>query len=292
MLGSIIGGIGQLFSGLHSQRSAQKNARREQRRAQAHANLQAKRARNMQRNELRRARRFNQRQNRIQRAAEDRAWRRAQQAASTAYSRNKHLADTQIRRTVADAKAAGINPLVALGASTSPAIAQAVTPQSSTGGGAFTPRESITANYVPGQPVGGDPYSQGIATLAGAFDMENRGLQNELLRAQIRQSDAYTARMLATATSRTDLRRAANNALDPRTSYSIAGFDVNPHPTTSDIETIAGRLGEGAEWLALPFIAGLDYSHNYRRLKGHVHNRLKARGITRNQFGTYQFFKP
>lgn len=211
-LGSIIGGIGTIAGSLFGRQGAKD----EQRRQQRQANRQAAYQRRVQANELRRARRFDRRQHQRQRAAENRAWKRSRKAADQAYQRNKYLAETQIRRTVADAKAAGINPLVAIGASTTPQVAQAVTPSTSSGGVPYRAKDAITAPIIPGQPFTGSAIGDGIAQLGGLFDLESRGLQNDLLRAQIRATNASAIRSLSGPQSRSIIGDGANDIFGDR----------------------------------------------------------------------------
>lgn len=80
--------------------------------------------------------------------------------------------DTSIQRRVEDAKKAGIHPLAALGANVSPVTAM---------------------------PSVGSAFGEGIKEAAPLLS-EKASLENDLLRAQIRQTDAATS--VAAATSR------------------------------------------------------------------------------------------
>lgn len=269
----------------NSQKNSNASARR-------HANRQAALANRHSRRQQRRALKFQARVRRGNRLEARRVsridWLRNRRAVADA----RRYSASSIQRMAKDARAAGLSPTlfgsggrgpgnIATSAS-APAVDQSNFPT--------IPYTTAGSSYGGSTGVG-DGIMQAAAALTPLFDLEERGLRNDLLRAQIgatRMSMLNAGRSAYGAMPRSG----PGSRLDPRTSYNIAGFTVEPHPLTSDVETIARRLGEPAEWLAAPIIGALDYKFNYKRLKGHVHKRLKARGITRNKFGTYQFFKP
>ena len=263
-VGPISGAIGNIAGGVFGQRSAN-SVRKQQQRA---ADRQFRRQNRVERRQIRSARRHDQRNYQLQRAAEDRAWQRSRQAADQAYQRNKYLAETQIRRTVADAKAAGINPLVALGASTSPAIAQAVTPNAAAGGAPYRGRENAPRSIIPGQPISGSAIGDGIAQLGALFDLENRGLQNQLLRSQIRATNASAYRTLRGPMSRTAISSAARRAASrsaqtteellthPRRAFDILGMRFGSAGTGTEAGPMQEVAGEAGDWVgAVNFLA-------------------------------------
>lgn len=105
----------------------------------------------------------------------------------------KEFAQSGIQWKVADAKAAGIHPLYALGANTT----------------SFSP---VSVGSPSGSPLGdaisrsGQDLSRAVAAgsnsitrAATALSLENQGLQNELLRSQIRKLNAQVAPPIPTA---------------------------------------------------------------------------------------------
>ena len=126
----------------------------------------------------------------------------ARKAATTAFNRQRELQreawrreDRAIQTRVADAKAAGIHPLAALGHPGQSSVASAV---------------PMAASGHMGQAISaaGANLGEGISRM---FD-ERAQLSNDLLRSQIRNVDASTARMLTDATSRTLLSGATSAA--------------------------------------------------------------------------------
>lgn len=166
---------------------------------------------------------------------------------------------TQIRTLVKDARAAGIHPLAALGS-------------------------QVAGNY--GSPGGmvysGDATGDALRGWAGkeqsSLETEHLRLRNEALRADIRRSDADTARIVADATSRSSIARAASatrgkdvagNPLSPN--LAAGGITFRPSPLQSDIQMWQNRLGEPAEWMLFPVAAGLDIGNTIKhRLMGGV----------------------
>ena len=252
-LGSIISGLGTIAGGLFGNASANSQRKAAQRAANRNARLANARARA----EAKRARAYDKRMRAADKRRTDQAWRRSRSAAKTAYARQRALSSTAISRTVADARRAGINPLVALGASTSPSVASAVAPQSYASGSGYSSPSFSSAPVIPGQPASGNFIGDGLTRLATAFDLENRGLQNQLLRAQIKHYNTRSAATVLGATSRTAVKKAENRARDlqaellvhPKMAFDFLGGRWS---TTGD-SSFAGPMteigGEPADWL-------------------------------------------
>lgn len=262
-------------------------------RASQRANRSARRQQKAAIREQRRVDKLN-RQYAADAAARDYA--RAQEAATTAYNRQRELARDSVKLIAQGAREAGIHPLAALGT------------QYGSVGPAATVQE-----YAPSGQSGYQPYSPSIPDLGGVsqtgniigdgllsvgnalLNQERTALENELLRSQIQQT-----RMATVATSRSMMQNGLSlgalggamydATVDPqaRTAYGISGFKVLPAPGTNDVQVIADRLGEPAEWAFAPLIGALDYSYNYERL----HNWVERQLPPRDKFGTRQFFKP
>lgn len=285
ILGTAANLAGSILPGLFGNDDAKKAAQAANRRAARQQELA-----------IREQRRLNNRGAKAAKAAARRDNRRARAAARTAYKRTRALARDSVKLISRGAREAGIHPLAALGT------------QYATIGPAATVQE-----YAPSYQSGFQSYSPAIPDLGGVsqtgsaigdgllslgnslLSQERSMLENELLRSQIAQTRAATIATsrsmmqpgLVTAQQSADMYDAT---VDPRarTAYSIGGFKVLPAPGTSDVEIIAQRLGEPAEWLAAPVIGAMDYAYNYKRLKSFVHSKMPPR----DKFGRYQFFKP
>lgn len=141
--------------------------------------------------------RANQQNIAFQRQANAQNIREARRASATDYARYLSARSTNLQTIAADAKAAGIHPLAALG------VNMAGVPASPVG--------TVRAPRVdPAISATGSSIGDGIARagsqladgLASQLDTRSK-LENELLSAQIEQTRAGTATMLANATSRT-----------------------------------------------------------------------------------------
>lgn len=152
--------------------------------------------------------------------------------------------DNQMQRMVADAQAAGISPLAALGAS-----------------GAYSGTATNVRPETSGDLVG-DALTQ--------FGEESTGLQNDLTSAQIRRTDAETADIISQARSRTiasTVNSAARNTpvdntvkLSPNALFLPGGtqepgldmgggpFGTVPAGLTA-AETAEEMFGEPGEWI-------------------------------------------
>lgn len=182
--------------------------------------------------------------------------RRAERAAERQFA-------TRIQTTVADAKAAGIHPLAALGASTGP----------------------MPAMVNSGSPMG-DAIGSAVAGLGDAYgqyrarkDQEkaDAGMAAEsearvgLLRAQTRQADAEAAATAAEAQSRTMVAAARAGSVgattrsptQPPRDYGggerTDPFGLRANNRLPDASRVTSRYGEPAEWVYAPIVAAADW---------------------------------
>lgn len=161
----------------------------------------------------------------------------AEKAASRQEAVSREFAQHGVRWRVEDAKAAGIHPLAALGAST---------------------------HTAPGLPVpaSGDAVGAGLSSLGKAIDeasAERPALENDLLRAQIRKTDAETMRDQAESRTRIANGRRAGQVLTtpPPPEHSglmrPRGTETN-FPGWSDAQKYEDRYGEMSDFIYGPRI--------------------------------------
>lgn len=126
--------------------------------------------------------------------------------------RNRNRQDSQIQRIVADARAAGIHPLAALGS-------------------------PVSSSY--GTPIAGDSIGDAIGALGGG---SLRAKQEKLLDAQIRSERAKEEALIAEATSRTRIAGARNTTRGGPIPLYVEYIDrdgnihYGPNPDLPDIE--------------------------------------------------------
>jgi len=157
---------------------------------------------------------------------------------------SKEFAQHGIQWRVEDAKAAGIHPLAALGAST---------------------------HTAPGLPVGGDAVAAGLGKAADALLSERGALENDLLRAQIEKTNSETS--TERATSRTIIANArrrgqtASTAPPPpeHTGRFIPGEPgprvLTSDPRWSDAQKFEDRYGELSDFIFGPMILNDDATY-------------------------------
>lgn len=157
-------------------------------------------------------------------------------SAKSARKADKHMMQNKIAWTVADAKRSGISPLAALG---SPAS------------GAWTSAQPSNAM--------GDAVAQGANQLAqAASGKKSNALQDSLLTAQIRRTNAETSNLIADATSRSNIARLRRHAT------SGPSGDISDHTTPTPLRRRyvgphgSSDLAVGPEWDELLSGAGID----------------------------------
>lgn len=190
-------------------------------------------------------------------SAAEKAARQSQKAAAALNKKNiqaaKTLNQNKVQWLVEDARRAGIHPLAALGSSVS--------------GSWATPTASATGSYDQGSAMGSAIADAGAAIGRGVEGAlaETPGLQNDLLRSQIKQTDAQTALMLAQATSRTTAARMMNEGRGLQvTDTTMGGRKIKANPEWSDAQEIENRYGEFSDLFYGPIVAGADAYHNLK----------------------------
>lgn len=159
-----------------------------------------------------------------------------------AQGRAENRQDSEIQRRVEDGRKAGLSPLASIGASTA-----GPTP---TGG--IETAGSALADYITGR-VNKD------------HEEEKRKLENDLLRAQIKQSNAGAEADLINARSRTLLAAAAHptRGVAPAADVSIGGFRLKPTPGFDDASAIQKRYDSLVSNLAGVGNLAADTYHTY-----------------------------
>lgn len=173
-------------------------------------------------------------------------------------------ANSSIQRRVADANAAGINPLYALGAQTIAAPALEVGAiKSPLSAMSSSLGDAISSLKEDGQDVSRAavaPHSMGakVAAVSTAqaltgtdLDLENKQLRNTLLRSQIAKLNAGTA----PGVSETGEFTPELNKPGKRTPIMIGGKRLQQHEGTSDMQDVENRYGdEGPVAATFPFL--------------------------------------
>lgn len=148
-----------------------------------------------------------------------------------------------IQWRVADAKAAGVHPIYALGA---PAFSPAVSSVGDNLAGDISSMgqdisRAVDATLSSGQRA--TAYEESVERL----NLQRLGLENELLASQIKKiNQAGHPPALA----------------GPQDKILIKGQEVIRNPGWSDAQVITDRYGEPAEWLYSPAVVAADVAHN------------------------------
>lgn len=161
-----------------------------------------------------------------------------------------------IQWKVADATAAGLHPLAALGANTMSYSPIQV------GGTA-----ELMANM--GQDVGRSIQAtqngtERAAGALGALQLERAGLENDLLRTQIASENSRLAAQIGPPMP-TD-GGAGQSIPGQGNSLKMGGMTIKTDPGTSNSQDFENRYGEPAEWLASPGIAWNDLKYNASKM--------------------------
>lgn len=169
------------------------------------------------------------------------------------YERQLHFAQNGIQWRAADAKAAGIHPLYALGANTSTFSPSAVSVgapsiQADTGMGSAVASmgqdigRAINATRTNGQRE--DAFNNTVKALT----VQKLGLENDLLASQIKRMQVNG-------------NPAFPGSVSPDDNLMIAGVPIKKDPLTSDMEKLSNRYGDEGlpQWTIPPIIMFRDY---------------------------------
>lgn len=151
----------------------------------------------------------------------------------------KDFAQQGIRWKVADAKAAGIHPLYALGAQThsfSPSLVGDTSLPTGLANAGQDISRAIDAGRTPTERV--DAYARTVQ----ALNLTRLGLENDLLASQIRKINQ--------AGHPPGLPDVVDVAGNPRTAASaLGGYTAGTTPMVSDAQVFQQRYGEPGDWL-------------------------------------------
>lgn len=174
----------------------------------------------------------------------------------------QRFAQNGIQWKVADAQKAGVHPLYALGASTpsfSPVSVGAV-PETGMGnalaGMGQDISRAVAAPHGQGAKVGGAMLAQ--QTASNALDLETKGLQNQLLRAQL-------AKMLQPGTPPgVPFEHSESTKPEENPAIMAGGYRINPDNSTSPMKAIQDRYGDEGpvNWAAQMYVAARDIEKN------------------------------
>jgi len=201
----------------------------------------------------------------------------SQETADKNIALQKEFAQQGIGWKVKDAKRSGIHPLYALGAQTH----------------SFSPVQVGETNFANiGQDLGraaGAALSADtkadVTTKAAALSLENQGLQNEMLRAQIRQLN-NKAQVPPPPQAIGDPK---HKLTDPElmTGLKFGGASIQIDPNFSNMQSFEDRYGEDnpiSKYVIGPSIVGADLYNTYSRWRDspgrpyrYLHERLRDR---------------
>lgn len=200
------------------------------------------------------------------------------------YAHQKEFAQSGIQWKVADAKAAGIHPAIALGAqpaSFSPIGVGDTGTQHLAASGQDLSRAIDSTRTAFSRTSAFDQTVQGLT-------VQKMGLENELLASQIAQVkqqvgppmssvDPNTYRVPGQTASGLELPvPLMHSARQPQFTPNIrvAGRDWLPHPGWSDAQTFEDRYGEMSDYLAGPAILASDWFYNNRNSRWNPFNTM------------------
>lgn len=194
--------------------------------------------------------------------------RRSQEAlAMQNMAMQREFAQQGVRWRVADARAAGVHPLFALGANTHSFAPVSV------GGGSDTSMGDAVASA--GQNIGRAVMSgmtedeRAKTAAADALTLEKAGLENELLRTQINSLKMKQLGPAMPSASSPGAIAGQGETVVPRADkfkerprLAIAGSEIQTNPGWSNAEDIENRYGESvSDWLYGPAVTMADLIH-------------------------------
>lgn len=184
----------------------------------------------------------------------------------------REFAQNSIQWKVADAKAAGLHPLAALGASSTsyaPVTVGSVVDNSLGTGFARAGQDiSRAMNATRTGPQRELAFSKTVNDLT----VQKMGLENELLSSQIAKLKASINPPMPS------LGPVPVGKVDPADQMYLGGKRWEHDPSVSNADTFQSRYGEMSDWTMGPYVLWRDYNYNYR-------NQPSMHSVARSRFG-------
>lgn len=187
----------------------------------------------------------------------------------------KEFAQQGIRWKVADAKAAGIHPLYALGANTtsfSPVTVGQTNELAPLGDFARSMGQDLTRAANATRTTG--ERDQAFTDTQRALTTQNMTLQNELLGAQIAKIRASLNPPMP-AVDDTTVPQA--DKYEDRPKLNLGGGLIKTDPTITNAQDFENRYGEISDWMVGPYIMWKDYLANTGDLAARAHKEWYGR---------------
>lgn len=165
----------------------------------------------------------------------------------------KQFAKNAIQWKVADAKAAGVSPLYALGANTVSYSPNLVGDNLASGLSEMGQDIGRAVSSVSTQP------ERVAAEKLSGLQLERAGLENDLLRTQI--AGAQKALVRAQVGPAMPDINSTGNPGDP---LYIGGHVIKTDPKTSSGQTFENRYGDAADWITGPVVAWQDFKNTVK----------------------------
>lgn len=172
----------------------------------------------------------------------------------------REFAQSGIQWRAADAAKAGINPHFAIGGGgatyTPSAISLGSGPSMSEALGGMGQDVTRAINATRTAEQRDDAFTKTVQSL----DLKRKGLENDLLAAQIAKLRAGSNPPMPTASSTTDTGPVPEAAkFEDRKRLRIGGDEISTDPRTTNAQDFEDRYGETSDWLYGPAIMWQDY---------------------------------
>ena len=165
----------------------------------------------------------------------------------------EHMAKNQIRFRVEDAKAAGVHPVAALGASVSSPSPVAVGMPDFSDIGQNIGRAADAVMTA-------DDKKDDFTKAYQGLQLERAQLENDVLRLNLANSAARTVSQVGNPPTLGTIQHGlqqgeSRDANKPNEQLKLYDYDIPRNPRFSDTENFTKRYGEMADWVAGPLVA-------------------------------------